>query len=207
MNKLDLNSRFFLLLKTILFCFLLSAKCYADSSNNSNKFIVLGEDNAEVKIKVFSSFTCPHCASFHFKVLPEIKKIYVDNGKVQIIFIDFPLDQAAFNASKLLHCVSKNDQIKFMDSIYKKQDQWTNGSSIEDINKNLKKIVKNLGISSSLFDKCLIDDAISDKILNGRIDASKKYSINSTPTIVINEKKLEGSVSFKNIKKKIEKII
>ena len=64
-----------------------------------------------------------------------------------------------------------------------------------------------MGISSSLFDKCLIDDAISDKILNGRIDASKKYSINSTPTIVINEKKLEGSVSFKNIKKKIEKLI
>ena len=207
MTKLDLNSRFFLLIKTILFCFFLSAKCYADGSNNSDRFIVLGEDSAKVKIKVFSSFTCPHCANFHFEVLPEIKKIYVDNGSVQVIFIDFPLDQAAFNASKLLHCVSKNDQIKFMDSIYKKQKQWTNGSNIEDINKNLKKIVKNLGISSARFDECLIDEAISDKILNGRIDAGKKYSINSTPTIVINEKKLEGSVSFKSIKKKIEKII
>ena len=78
---------------------------------------------------------------------------------------------------------------------------------MEDINKNLKKIVKNLGISSEKFDKCVIDEEISDKILNERIDASKKYSINSTPTIIINEKKLEGSVSFKNIKKKIEKII
>ena len=94
-----------------------------------------------------------------------------------------------------------------MDTIYEKQSQWTNGSTIDDINDNLKKIVKNLGISSSQFDQCLIDEAISDKILDGRIDASKKYSINSTPTIVINEKKLEGSVSFENIKKKIEKII
>ena len=64
-----------------------------------------------------------------------------------------------------------------------------------------------MGISSAQFDKCLIDEIISDKILNGRIDASKKYSINSTPTIIINEKKLEGSVSFKNIKEKIEKLI
>ena len=64
-----------------------------------------------------------------------------------------------------------------------------------------------MGISSAHFDKCLIDEDISDKILNGRVDAHKKYSINSTPTIVINEKKLEGSVSFKNIKKKIEKLI
>ena len=81
------------------------------------------------------------------------------------------------------------------------------GTNIEDINNNLKKIVKNLGISSEQFDKCLIDENISDKILNNRIEAKKKYSINSTPTIIINEKKLEGSASFKNIKKKIEKII
>ena len=94
-----------------------------------------------------------------------------------------------------------------MDNIYKNQNQWTNGSNIEDINKNIKKIVESMGISSTQFDECLIDEDISDKILNGRIDASKKYTINSTPTIVINEKKLEGSVSFENIKKKIEKII
>ena len=74
-------------------------------------------------------------------------------------------------------------------------------------NENLKKIVKDLGISSNLFDKCLIDENISDKILNGRIDANKKYSVNSTPTIIINEKKLEGSATFENIKKIIEKII
>ena len=95
----------------------------------------------------------------------------------------------------------------FLDIIYETQDKWTVGSNIDDINKNLKKIVKSLGISSVQFDKCLIDEAISDKILNGRIDANQKYSIESTPTIVINEEKLEGSASFKNIEKKIEKLI
>ena len=169
--------------------------------------VVLGSDKAIVKIKVFSSLTCPHCANFHIKVVPEIKREYIDTGKVQLIFIDFPLDQVSFNASKILHCLDKTQQITFLDIIYETQMKWTNESNMDDINKNLKKIVKNLGISSAKFDKCLIDEVISDKILNGRIDASQKYSINSTPTIVINEKKLEGSVSFKNIKKKIEKLI
>ena len=95
----------------------------------------------------------------------------------------------------------------FLDIIYETQTKWTIGSNVNDINNNLKKFVKNLGINSAQFDKCLIDEAISDKILNDRIDATKKYSINSTPTIIINEKKLEGSVSFKNIQKNIEKLI
>ena len=126
---------------------------------------------------------------------------------MQLIFIDFPLDQAAFNASKLLHCLDQKNQMAFLDIIYETQNKWVSGANINEINGNLKKIVKNLGISSMQFDKCLINETISDKILNGRIKANQKYSINSTPTIIINEKKLEGSANFKNIKKKIEKII
>ena len=172
----------------------------ADDTASQKNLIYIGSNDAKVKIKVFSSFTCPHCADFHLNIVSKIEKEFVKTGEVQIIFIDFPLDAAAFNASKLLHCVEKNKQITFMDIIYKNQSEWTEGSDIEDINTNLKKIVKNLGISPEKFDKCIIDEEISDKILNERIDASKKYSINSTPTIIINEKKLEGSTSFKNIK-------
>ena len=195
------------LIKIILFYFIFSLKCYSDNLNLNKNLVVLGSDEALIKIKIFSSLTCPHCANFHTNVVPQIKKEYIDSGKVQLIFIDFPLDQIAFNASKILHCLDKREQITFLDIIYETQMKWTIGSDENEINKNLKKIVKNLGISSNQFEKCLIDDVISDKILNGRIDASKKYAINSTPTIVINEKKLEGSVSFKNIKKKIEKLI
>ena len=200
------NFKLFFIIKIILIYFILSFKSYSDSSTNNN-LVVIGPNEAVVKIKIFSSFTCPHCADFHIKVVPKIKKKYVDVGKVQLIFIDFPLDQAAFNASKLLHCLDETKQVAFLDTIYETQMKWANASNIDDINKNLKKIVKNLGISSAQFDKCLIDEGISDKILNGRINAHQKYTINATPTIVINEEKLEGSASFKNIEKKIEKLI
>ena len=182
-------------------------KSYKENLDTQNNLIVLGNDQAPIKIKIFSSLTCPHCANFHIKVVPELKREYIDSGKAQIIFIDFPLDEAAFNAAKLLHCSDKEKQMEFLNIIYETQSKWANGSNINDINNSLKKIVKNLGISSVQFDKCLIDEAISDKILNNRIEANQKYSINSTPTIIINEKKLEGSTNFKNIKKKIEKII
>ena len=207
MIKSNLNLKLFFLIKICIIYLIICLESYADDSSAQKNMVVIGSDDAFVKIKVFSSLTCPHCANFHIKVVSEIKKKYIKSGKVQLIFIDFPLDQAAFNASKLLHCLDKKKQITFLDTIYETQNVWTNGSNIDDINNNLKKIVKNLGISSVQFDKCLIDEDISDKILNGRIDANRKYSINSTPTIVINEKKLEGSVSFKNIKKKIEKLI
>ena len=207
MIKSNLKSKLFLSIKIVLIYLVVCLKSYADNTTAQNNLVTIGSNNAVVKIKVFSSLTCSHCANFHIKVVSEIKKNYIESGKVQLIFIDFPLDQAAFNASKLLHCLDQKKQITFLDIIYETQVKWTNGSNINDINKNLKKIVKNLGISSAKFDKCLIDETISDKILNGRIDANHKYSIDSTPTIIINEKKLEGSTNFKNIKKKIEKLI
>ena len=201
MNSLNLK------IKLILIFLFISLKSFADDSILSNSFVAIGSNNAKVKIKIFSSLTCPHCANFHKRVVSEIKKNYVDSGKVQLIFIDFPLDLAAFNASKLLHCLDQKRQITFLDTVYEKQNEWTVGSNINEINNNLKKIVKNLGISSANFDKCLNNEVIIDKILNGRIDAHKKYSIESTPTIIINEEKFKGSVNFKDIKNKIEKLI
>ena len=207
MIRSNLNIKFFFIIKVVLIYLFFCSKSYSGNIATNISPVVLGQNEAPVKIKIFSSLTCPHCAKFHINVVPEIKKEYIKTGKVQLIFIDFPLDQVAFNASKLLHCLDKKKQILFLDTIYETQNEWTSGSNVNDININLKKIVMNFGINSAQFDKCLIDETISDKILNGRIDANHKYSIDSTPTIIINEKKLQGSASFKNIKKKIEKLI
>ena len=137
----------------------------------------------------------------------KIEKEYVNNGIVQLIFMDFPLDHAALNASKLINCVSTDKQIKLLDIIYEKQNEWASASDIDEINNNLEKMFKKLGINISNFDKCLNNEDIENKILNGRIEAQKKYSINATPTIIINEEKFKKELNFKNIKKIIDKII
>ena len=197
--------RLFFLAKVILIYLLFCININSSEQNVKEKLITVGINDAPVIIKVFSSLTCPHCANFHMNVVPKLKK-YVDSGKVQIIFIDFPLDKAAFNASKLLHCLDKKKQISFLDKIYKDQEKWISGSTIDEINNNLKKMVKSFGINNIEFDKCVNNDIIADRILNSRIDAHKKYSIEATPTIVINEKKLKEA-SLKNIIKRIEKLI
>ncbi len=204
---IKIKMKLFFLKTSFLIYFCLFSLSYATDISINKDLIVIGNDNAPVKIKVFSSLTCPHCASFHINVVPKIKEKYIENGNVQLIFIDFPLDQFAFNASKLLHCTDKKKQIFLLDNLYENQNNWTAGSNADQINSNLKNIVKDLGISSEQFDACINNEEISDKILNGRIEGHKKYSINSTPTIIINEKKLEDDASFKNIQKKIEKII
>ena len=202
MTKFNYKLFFFI---TILLLF--SFKSFSDDIKIENNFVSLGSNEATVEIKVYSSLTCPHCANFHSKIVPKIIKNYVESGKVKITFFDFPLDEAAFNASKLVHCIEKEKNLKLLDTLYEKQNEWASDSSIEEINNNLKKIVKNLGINPEQFNECLNNEVIADKILNERINAHKKYSINSTPTIIINEKKFEDSASFENIKKKIEKLI
>lgn len=204
MTKFNIKFLFFINIFLVLLslCF----KSYAEVEAKKN-LTVLGKNDAPIKIKIFSSLTCPHCANFHINVVPKIKKDYILTGKVQLIFMDFPLDQAAFNAAKLLNCLDHEKKISFLDAIYENQNQWTSGANLEDINNNLKKMVKSLGLNLKKFDKCLNDENVSDKILNARIEGQQKYSIDSTPTIIINEKKLEGNVDYKNIKKRIDKLI
>ena len=207
MTRDKLNYKLLLFLKVFFIYFLVSIKSYSDDSTIKNNLIVLGKNDAPVKIKIFSSLTCPHCANFHMKVIPEIEKNYVKFGKVQLIFLDFPLDIASLNASKLLHCLDKEKQLKFLDTVYENQTKWTSGSELSEINNNLKEMVKDLGISPTEFEKCLNNETVENNILNIRIEGQRKYSINSTPTIIINEKKFEGSTDFKNMKKKIDKLI
>ena len=118
MISLNLNFKIFLSIKFFIICLIFCLKSYAGDIEILKNKIVIGSNDAIVKIKIFSSLTCPHCANFHMKVVPEIKKEYVESGKAQLIFIDFPLDQAAFNASKLLHCLDQKKQITFLDTIY-----------------------------------------------------------------------------------------
>jgi len=205
MTNHNILGKLFFLAKVILIYLLFCVSINSSEQNVKGKLITVGINDAPVIIKVFSSLTCPHCANFHMNVVPKLKK-YIDSGKVQIIFIDFPLDKAAFNASKLLHCLDKKKQISFLDKIYKDQEKWISGSTIDEINNNLKKMVKSFGINNIEFDNCVNSDIIADRILNSRINAHKKYSIEATPTIVINEKKLKEA-SLKNIIKRIEKLI
>jgi len=177
-------------------------------SSENTGLISLGDKNAKITIKVFSSLTCPHCANFHKKIFKKLEKDFISKKIVRFEHHGFPLDLAALNAEKVLNCF-KNEQKKlnFLNEIYEKQEVWASGSDINSINSNLVKIGKNHGLNNDTISNCLSDENLENEILNERIMANKKYLIESTPTIFVNEKKYEGKHNYEDFKKVIEKLL
>ena len=192
-------------MKKIIFLLLILFTTVLNVQAEEIKRITVGNKDAKITIIAFESLTCSHCANFHKNVFPELKKEFLDTGIAKIEFRHFPLDIAAFNASKVAQC--KNDgNSDILESLYANQQKWVKGSSIQEANKNLQKFLKNEGFSIE-FDSCINNKEIEDFVLNDRIDGTKNFKVSSTPTIIINNKKFEKALTYKNLKKALEKLI
>ena len=189
--------------KTILFLILFFG--LVTNTNADINRITSGNQTAKITIIAYESLTCSHCADFHKNVYPQLKKDYIDTGLAKIEFRHFPLDVAAFNASKIAQC-KKGQELENLNSLYSNQQAWVKGSTIEEVNENLKKFIEKEGFNLN-FEKCIKNKEIEDFILNDRIDGVKKFKVNATPTIIINNKKFEKSLNYKNLKKTLEKLI
>ena len=185
----------------ILFLFFVSFSFEANS-----KVVSIGDLDSKVIIKVFSSLTCPACANFHSEVFYGLKRDFIEKGLVRFEHHPFPLDLAALNAEIILRCQVNNDKrFELLTKIYEKQRIWAVGSDINKINNSIKKIGSEVNLENEKMNNCLKDEKTQDEILNQRIDAQKKYKIDSTPTIFINEKKYTGKVKYKEFKRTLEK--
>ena len=188
-----------------LFLFLILIFGLGTSANAEIKRIVSGNQNAKITIIAYESLTCSHCANFHKDVYPSLKKDFIDTGLVKIEFRHFPLDIAALNASKISLC--KQDQsLEILEKLYSNQQAWIKGKEIEEVNNNLKEFLKKAGFDID-FEKCINNKEIEDYVLNDRIEGTKNFKVNSTPTIIINNEKFEKSLNYKNLKKTLEKLI
>lgn len=185
----------------ILFLFFVSFSFEANS-----KVVSIGDLDSKVIIKVFSSLTCPACANFHSEIFYGLKRDFIEKGLVRFEHHPFPLDLAALNAEIILRCQVNNDKrFELLTKIYEKQRIWAVGSDINKINNSIKKIGSEVNLENEKMNNCLKDEKTQDEILNQRIDAQKKYKIDSTPTIFINEKKYTGKVKYKEFKRTLEK--
>ena len=173
--------------------------------NADTNRLVSGEIDAKITIIAYESLTCSHCAGFHKDIYPQLKKDFLDTGLAKIEFRHFPLDIAAFNAAKIAQC-NYNQGLEILESLYSNQQEWVKGSSIEEVNDNLKNFIEKEGFKID-FEKCINNKNIEDFVLNDRVEGAKNFKINATPTIIINNKKFEKSLNYKNLKKILEKLI
>ena len=182
--------------------FLISA---LSAQANEIKRIFVGNESAKISIIAFESLTCSYCAKFHQDVYPLLKKEFLDTGLAKIEFRHFPLDIAAFNASKVAQCTNDGN-LEILESLYANQQKWVKGSSIEEANINLQKFLSKEGFNID-FESCINNKQIEDFVLNDRIDGAKNFKVNATPTIIINNEKFDKTLNYKNLKKALEKLI
>jgi protein-disulfide isomerase len=166
--------------------------------------VVLGSDKAPVTIIEYASMTCPHCAHFSETTFPELKKRYIDTGKVRFIFREFPFDKVAAAAFMLARCAGKEGgsdrYMSVVETLFAKQDEWVNDQPVEP----LKNIAKQLGFSEESFNACLTNQQVLNDIENVRNRAVDKLGVNSTPTFFVNGKKIVGDVPIETLAKEID---
>ena len=194
--------KIFLALNILVLSF--STQIIADTSNSIQR-ISEGNKDAKITIITYESLTCGHCADFHNHIYPQLKKEFIDTGLVKIEFRHFPLDMAALNASKIAQC-NNNGKSDLLHFLFSNQKKWVIGETVENANENLKKLLKDENILID-FEECTNNKNIEDYVLNDRIEGVKKFKTNATPTIIINNKKFDKALNFKNLKKTIEKLI
>jgi protein-disulfide isomerase len=194
--------KIYLFLSIIFLNFILNISA---NSAEDIKRIFEGNKNAQITIIAYESLTCSHCADFHKNVYPKLKKDFIDKGLVKIEFRHFPLDLAAFNASKAAQC-NNDGNSKILHILFSNQQKWVKGKSAKEVNIYIKKFLNDQNLSIN-YDKCINDKKIEDYILNDRIEGVQKFKINATPTIIINNEKFEKSLDYKNLKESLEKLI
>ena len=162
--------------------------------------VMLGSDKAPVTIIEYASMTCPHCAHFEATTLPELKKRYIDTGKVRYVMREFPLDALAAAGFMLARCAGKDKYEAMVETLFAKQTDWAVQQPIEP----LKAIAKQFGFTEESFNACLANQKVLDDIQAVRDHAVQKLGVNSTPTFFINGKRLVGDISIEAMAKEID---
>lgn len=154
---------------------------------------VLGKADAPVTIIEFASLTCPHCKDFDLNTLPKLKAAYIDTGKVKLVYRDFPLDGRALLAAMVARCAPKDRYFAFLDALFRGQDTWARA---QDTTQALGQVARVGGMSQADFDACIKNQDLFEAIKKDAVEAQSQYKIESTPTFIINGKKMDGTHSF-----------
>lgn len=159
----------------------------------TDKEYAMGPADAKVVLVEYASLTCPHCARFHTTVLPDIKKEFVDTGKIRYVYRDFPLDRLALGAAMVARCAGRDSFFGFIDTFYAAQGQWSRASNPISALANLAKLG---GMSQTKFEACLKDVEVQNGILQQRLEASNEFKVQATPTVFVNGERYGGGMTL-----------
>ncbi|MCF4165134.1 DsbA family protein [Zavarzinia compransoris] len=153
----------------------------------------LGDPDAPITVYELASMTCPHCAHFTLTTFPEVKTRFIETGKIRFVFLDFPLDQVALQASMLVRCAGADKAEALVEMLFRTQGSWARSPQPVAA---VKQSLKLAGLGDARADACLADDALKNAVAQTRFDAEKRWSISSTPSFVIGDKVQSGAMTI-----------
>ena len=165
---------------------------------------ILGSAEAPITIIEYASLTCPHCAAFHADTLPRLKETWIADGRVRLVYRHFPLGAVALRAAAVANCIEGARYFGFLDLLYKSQKRWAKSG---DPLKALGQMARLAGLSQEKFEACANDEAEMDRILERRQDGIQSYGVQSTPTLIVNGRKVEGARSFEYLERIFKEIV
>ncbi len=160
---------------------------------------IMGNPNAPVTIVEYASMTCPHCANFHETIFPELKKRYIDTGKVRFVFREFPLDPLAAAASLLARCAGGDKFFPMVETLFAQQNEWRVQKPLQP----LFAIAQQAGFTQQSFDACLENQQMLQGLEEARTRATQKFNVQSTPSFFVNGKLFRGSLTLDELDKQI----
>ncbi len=152
---------------------------------------ILGDPSAPVTMIEYSSLTCPHCARFHTQTMPQVKKEWVETGKVRVIARHYPLDRLALFAALVAECLESNDSyFAFIHLLYKDQSRWARaGDPVGEISQRAKLV----GLGQEDIERCISDESARRRIIEKMTEGRDSLGVNSTPTILVDGEKVRNS--------------
>ncbi|WP_428528020.1 thioredoxin domain-containing protein [Roseibium sp.] len=162
---------------------------------------ILGDENAPVTIVEYASMTCGHCANFHKRTWPDLKKDYIETGKVRFIMREFPLDPVASAAFMLARCAPQEKYFDIVDIMFEEQRAW---AFTDNPYQSLLDFSKQIGFTQESFEECLTNQGLLDAVNAVRERGANEFGVNSTPTFFINGEKHSGALSIEEMGKIIE---
>jgi len=168
----------------------------------------LGSTQAPITVIEYAAPMCPHCARFNAEVIPLLKSNYIDTGKVFYIFRVFPIGAADVPAEALARCQPKESYFGFIDLLFRNQDKWDPENGVTDVHGALVSLSRIAGMSAEQADACMNNQDEQKRIMAVAQDASARYGITGTPTLIINgEVEQAGGMPWTVLKSKLDSLL
>ena len=168
----------------------------------------MGSSRAPITIIEYAAPMCPHCARFNAEVIPLLKSNYIDTGKVFYIFRVFPIGPADVPAEALARCQPAASYFGFIDLLFRNQDKWDPENGVTDVHGALVSLSRIAGMSAEQADACMNNQDEQKRIMAVAQDASARYGITGTPTLIINgEVEQAGGMAWTALKSKLDSLL